>query len=83
MGANRWVVVIGGGAAGLMAAGQAAEEGARVLLLERSARLGTKLRITGKGRCNLTNMAEFDDLDRGLEWCEDQLLALLAQRILG
>ena len=44
-----------------MAAGQAAAEGARVLLLERSARLGTKLRITGKGRCNLTNMADFDD----------------------
>ena len=44
-----------------MAAGQAAAEGARVLVLERTARLGTKLRITGKGRCNLTNMAEFDD----------------------
>ena len=55
------VVVIGGGAAGLMAAGQAAAAGADVLLLERTARLGTKLRITGKGRCNLTNMAEFDD----------------------
>jgi len=44
-----------------MAAGQAAAEGARVLLLERTARLATKLRITGKGRCNLTNMAELDD----------------------
>ena len=54
-------LVVGGGAAGLMAAGQAADEGARVLLLERTARLGTKLRITGKGRCNLTNMAEFDE----------------------
>ncbi len=55
------VVVVGGGAAGLMAAGQAAIAGARVLLLERTARLGTKLRITGKGRCNLTNTAELDD----------------------
>ena len=55
------VVVVGGGAAGLMAAGQAAAEGAQVLVLERTARLGTKLRITGKGRCNLTNMAEFDE----------------------
>ncbi len=55
------VVVIGGGAAGLMAAGQAAAAGAPVLLLERTARLGTKLRITGKGRCNLTNMAPVDD----------------------
>ncbi len=55
------VVVIGGGAAGLMAAGQAAVVGASTLLLERTARLGTKLRITGKGRCNLTNTADFDD----------------------
>jgi len=55
------VVVIGGGAAGLMAAGQAAAAGAPVLLLERTARLGTKLRITGKGRCNLTNTAPVDD----------------------
>ena len=54
------VVVVGGGAAGLMAAGQAAAN-TPVLLLERMARLGTKLRITGKGRCNLTNTAEFDD----------------------
>ncbi len=54
------VVVVGGGAAGLMAAGQAAAAGAQVLLLERMARLGTKLRITGKGRCNLTNMAGLD-----------------------
>ena len=58
------VIVIGGGAAGLMAAGQAALAGARVLLLERTARLGTKLRITGKGRCNLTNTADLDDFIR-------------------
>jgi predicted Rossmann fold flavoprotein len=55
------VVVVGGGAAGLMAAGQAAAVGAQVLVLERMARLGTKLRITGKGRCNLTNMAELNE----------------------
>ncbi|HFD39079.1 MAG TPA: aminoacetone oxidase family FAD-binding enzyme, partial [Anaerolineae bacterium] len=55
------VMVIGGGAAGLMAAGQAAAAGAETLLLERTARLGTKLRITGKGRCNLTNTAALDD----------------------
>jgi predicted Rossmann fold flavoprotein len=54
-------VVIGGGAAGLMAAGQAGATGTPVLLLERTARLGTKLRITGKGRCNLTNTAPLDD----------------------
>lgn len=55
------VVVVGGGAAGLMAAGQASAAGAPTLLLERTARLGTKLRITGKGRCNLTNTADLDD----------------------
>ena len=58
---GEWVVVVGGGAAGLMAAGHAAALGAPVLLLERTARLGTKLRITGKGRCNLTNTAELDE----------------------
>jgi predicted Rossmann fold flavoprotein len=49
------VIVIGGGASGLMAAGRAAELGGRVLLLEKMGRVGLKLAITGKGRCNLTN----------------------------
>ena len=49
------VAVVGGGAAGMMAAIAAAEAGARAVLLERNDRLGKKLRITGKGRCNLTN----------------------------
>ena len=49
------IVVVGGGAAGMLAAGVAAERGSKVLLLERNERLGNKLRITGKGRCNLTN----------------------------
>ena len=48
-------VVIGGGAAGMLASSFAAEHGANVLLLEKNDRLGNKLRITGKGRCNLTN----------------------------
>ncbi|MCX6230946.1 MAG: NAD(P)/FAD-dependent oxidoreductase [Bacteroidetes bacterium] len=51
------VIVIGGGAAGLLAAGRAAEQGATVLLLEKMNQPGRKLRITGKGRCNLTNIA--------------------------
>lgn len=55
------VIVIGGGAAGLMAAGQAAQSGARTLLLEKMDRPGRKLHITGKGRCNLTNTAPLDD----------------------
>lgn len=49
------VLVIGGGAAGCMAALWAASDGASVTLLERNAKLGRKLYITGKGRCNLTN----------------------------
>ena len=49
------IAVIGGGAAGLVAAGAAAHLGADVTLFERNKRLGTKLMITGKGRCNVTN----------------------------
>jgi predicted Rossmann fold flavoprotein len=49
------VVVIGGGPAGMMAAGRAAELGAKVLLIEKNATLGKKLLITGGGRCNVTN----------------------------
>ena len=49
------VIVIGGGAAGMMAAVTAARSGADVLLFEKNDRLGKKLRITGKGRCNVTN----------------------------
>lgn len=55
------VVVIGGGAAGLMAAGQAATVGARVILLEKMKRPGRKICISGKGRCNLTNSAPVED----------------------
>lgn len=52
------VIVVGGGPAGMMAAGQAALAGAKVILLERNDRLGKKLAITGKGRGNLTNAAD-------------------------
>ena len=54
---GRQVIVVGAGAAGLMAAGQAAGMGAETLLLEKMNRPGRKLRIAGKGRCNLTNVA--------------------------
>jgi predicted Rossmann fold flavoprotein len=53
------VIVIGGGASGLMAAGAAAENGKKVLVLEKNRELGKKLSITGGGRCNITN-ATFD-----------------------
>ncbi len=49
------IVVIGGGPAGMMAAVSAAELGAQVVIIERNERMGRKLRITGKGRCNVTN----------------------------
>ena len=49
------VIVIGGGAAGMMAAISAAQQGAEVQLLERNEKLGRKIYITGKGRCNVTN----------------------------
>lgn len=52
------VIVIGGGAAGLMAAGTAAKKGRSVLLIEKNRILGKKLLITGKGRCNITNACE-------------------------
>ena len=58
------VVVIGGGAAGMMAAVKAAEalgDGSRVLLLERGDRLGRKIYLTGKGRCNITNMRPWSE----------------------
>ncbi len=55
------VVVIGGGAAGLMAAGFAAENGHHVTIVERNPRLARKVMITGKGRCNLTNACTVDE----------------------
>ncbi|MFH1711724.1 MAG: NAD(P)/FAD-dependent oxidoreductase [Patescibacteria group bacterium] len=54
------IIVIGGGPAGMMAAGRAGELGASVLLIEKNVRLGKKLSWTGGGRCNITN-AEFDN----------------------
>lgn len=52
---SKSVIVIGAGAAGLIAAGTAAENGASVTLIEKNPRVGRKIMITGKGRCNLTN----------------------------
>ena len=61
-GLKRKVLVVGGGAAGMMAAGAAAEAGAQVILLEPNDRLGKKLYITGKGRCNVTNDCGVDQV---------------------
>ena len=53
-------IVIGGGPAGMMCAATAARSGADVLLLDKNKVLGKKLRITGKGRCNVTNACDRD-----------------------
>lgn len=58
------VIVVGGGPAGLIAAGQAAQRGLRTLLLEKMDMPGRKLRITGMKRCNLTNIASLDEFMR-------------------
>ncbi len=55
-------IVIGGGPAGMMSAIVMAQRGLRVLIVERNKLLGRKLRITGKGRCNITNDCDFDTL---------------------
>lgn len=55
-------IVIGGGPAGMFAAITAAQRGQKVLLLERNDRLGKKLLITGKGRCNVTNNCDLDEV---------------------
>ena len=60
------VVVVGGGPAGMMAAIAAAENGATVCLLEPNSRLGKKLNITGKGRCNVTNNCTAEELMRNI-----------------
>ena len=56
------VIVIGGGASGMMADGRAAERGKRVLLLEKNKNLGEKLKITGGGRCTITNAEESEHI---------------------
>lgn len=60
------VIVIGGGAAGMMAALAAAEGGCHVTLLERNEKLGKKIYITGKGRCNVTNACDTEDFFRSV-----------------
>lgn len=74
------LVVIGGGASGLIAAGRAGERGLRVLLLEKNNRLGEKLRISGGGRCNITNAQENErELLKHYGEAEQSLYSLFAQ----
>jgi predicted Rossmann fold flavoprotein len=55
------LIIVGAGASGLVAAGRAAELGARVLIIEKNDRAGKKLLITGKGRCNITNSSDINE----------------------
>ena len=59
-------IVVGGGAAGMMAALFASRNGAEVVLLERNEKLGKKMFITGKGRCNVTNAADMEQYQRSI-----------------
>lgn len=60
------LVIVGGGAAGMFAAVTAASRGLRVLLLEKNDRLGKKLAITGKGRCNVTNACSAEEVIKNI-----------------
>ena len=60
------IIVIGGGAAGVLAAIRAAGRGADVLLLEKNGSIGHKLLLTGKGRCNITNAKGWSEFSRHL-----------------
>ena len=60
------IIVVGGGASGLISAVIAAQNGAQVTIFEKNDRLGRKLSITGKGRCNLTNSADVSEFVRNI-----------------
>lgn len=60
------VVVVGGGAAGMLAAIYAADYADNVIIIEKNTKLGRKLRITGKGRCNITNSADISDFFKNI-----------------
>ena len=63
---SKKVIIIGAGAAGLMAAGVAGKLGAEVVLIEKNPQPGKKLNITGKGRCNVTNNCDADELMKNI-----------------
>lgn len=69
------VIIIGGGAAGLMCAAAAGKRGRSVLLLEHSEKIGKKIRVSGGGRCNFTNLSVHSDhyLSRNPDFCKSAL----------
>ena len=60
------VIVVGAGAAGMMAAITAAKQGNRVTMIEKTSSAGNKIKITGKGRCNITFDGDIDDFKRNI-----------------
>lgn len=80
------IIVIGGGPAGMIAAGVAAESGAKITLLEKNQKLGKKLYITGKGRCNVTNDTDIRGLlshtVRNPKFLQSAFNALDAQKLM-
>ena len=62
-------IVIGGGSAGLIAAGRLNARGKETLLIEKNPMLGKKLRITGKGRCNITNACDISEIFETIFFC--------------
>ena len=81
------LLIIGGGAAGCFAAWQAAARGCEVLVIERNERIGRKLRITGKGRCNLTNDCDrdtfFANIPRGARFLYSAYAACSPQDVMA
>ncbi len=80
-------IIIGGGPAGMFAAVNAARQGSRVLLLERNERLGKKLLITGKGRCNVTNCCSaqevLENVPRNGRFLYSAMNVLPPQKVMG
>ncbi len=76
------VIVIGAGPAGIIAAGRAAEKGARVALIEKNDQIGKKLLMTGNGRCNITQ-SEFDNKNLVVKYGKDGKFLFSALNVFG
>ena len=68
------IVVVGAGAAGIIAAWRAASMGARVILLEKTVRIGTKILISGGGKCNITHAGSVEDVLKGFRPSEARFI---------
>ena len=81
------VCIVGGGAAGLMSAYAAAKNGNEVFLFEKNEKLGKKIYITGKGRCNFTNDVSVDDfllnVVRGEKFLKGSIYAFSPEKVMN